>query len=34
MFGRIHHDTVTVLLGVIVLAGMIAVLLITLNPMR
>lgn len=34
MFGRIHRDTVTVLLGVIVLAGVIAVLLISLNPMR
>lgn len=34
MFRRIHRDTVTVLLGVIVLAGSIAVLLIMLNPIR
>lgn len=34
MFRRIHRDTVTALLGVIVLAGIIAVLLLTLNPVR
>lgn len=34
MFGRIHRDTYTALLAVIVLAGIVAVLLITLNPVR
>ena len=34
MFGRIHRDTCTVLLAVIVLAVIIAVLLISLNPVR
>ena len=34
MFERIHRDAVTILLGVIVLAGIVAVLLITLNPVR
>ena len=34
MFKRIHRDTYSVLIGVLLLAGVIAVLLITLNPVR
>ncbi len=34
MFQRIHRDTSTVILGVLILAGLIAIMLITLNPVR
>jgi hypothetical protein len=34
MFQRIHRDTYSVLVGVIVLAGIITWLLITVNPIR
>ena len=34
MFQRIHRDTYTVIIGVLLLAAVIAVLLITLNPIR
>lgn len=31
---RIHRDALTALLGVVIFAGMIAILLMTLNPVR
>ncbi len=34
MFQHIHRDTYTVIVGVLLLAAVIAVLLITLNPIR
>ncbi len=34
MFQRIHRDTYTVIIGVLILAGLIAIMLITLNPVR
>jgi len=34
MFQRIHRDVYSVIIGVLLLAGVIALLLITLNPLR
>jgi hypothetical protein len=34
MFQRIHRDAYTVLLGVLVLAGLITWMLVTFNPVR
>ena len=34
MFQRIHRDVYSVIIGVLLLAGVIALLLITLNPVR
>jgi len=34
MFQRIHRDAYTVILGVIVLAGLITWMLVTANPIR
>lgn len=34
MFQRIHRDAYTVILGVIVLAGLITWMLVTFNPVR
>ena len=34
MFQRIHRDTYSVIIGVLFLAAVIAVLLLTLNPIR
>lgn len=34
MFQRIHRDAYTVVIAMLVLAGLIAVMLITLNPVR
>jgi hypothetical protein len=34
MFQRIHRDAYTVVIGILILAGLIAVMLITLNPVR
>jgi hypothetical protein len=34
MFKRIHRDAYSAMLGVLILAGLIAVMLVTLNPVR
>lgn len=34
MFQRIHRDAYTVVIAMLLLAGLIAVMLITLNPVR
>jgi hypothetical protein len=34
MFQRIHRDAYSVVIAMIILAGLIAVMLITLNPVR
>jgi len=34
MFQRIHRDVYSVIIGVLILAGLITVMLITLNPVR
>jgi hypothetical protein len=34
MFQRLHLDAVSVILAILIMAGLIAAMLITLNPMR
>ncbi len=34
MFQRIHRDVYSVIIGMVILAGLIALMLITLNPIR
>jgi hypothetical protein len=34
MFQRIHRDVYSVIIGVLILAGLITVMLVTLNPVR
>jgi hypothetical protein len=34
MFQRIHRDVYSVIIGIVILAGLIALMLITLNPIR
>lgn len=34
MFQRIHRDVYSVIIGILVLAGLITVMLVTLNPVR
>jgi hypothetical protein len=34
MFQRIHRDVSSVIIGMVILAGLIALMLITLNPIR
>jgi hypothetical protein len=34
MFQRIHRDVYSVIIGILILAGLVALMLITLNPIR
>ena len=34
MFQRIHRDVYSVIIGILILAGLITVMLVTLNPIR
>jgi len=34
MFQRIHRDVYSVIIGILILAGLITVMLVTLNPVR
>jgi hypothetical protein len=34
MFQRIHRDVFSVIIGIVILAGLVALMLITLNPVR
>jgi hypothetical protein len=34
MFQRIHRDVYSVIIGIVILAGLVALMLITLNPIR
>ena len=34
MFQRIHRDVYSVIIGILVLAGLITLMLVTLNPVR
>ncbi len=34
MFQRIHRDVYSVIIGIVILAGLVALMLVTVNPIR